>query len=491
MPQFRVICPKGSSLLGKNAEAIVVRIDRIELATSNDRVQLRLHPAITVVTGLGKLEREALASEVLGAVGPGRAGLSVDLVADNGRCLEVHRPLTGPSSVRDAVTCEDVTNAFLFGETVDILGALGLSRSQTRETLHFSEKDLQCTADLDATIARLGSIDQTRLWEAAIRLAEVEVEMAGLVDNEITADPLVDYADEIEHAHALRDIAADQLDQARSQSISGSGALTFIGIAVGLITHLLMSIPFLLGAAGLAIRAWRKNKAFNEAVVAEEAVLTRAGVASYLNFQMKKVDELTSNNDVRSRSLELAESHRHARGTWESVAGKGVDLEWAASQRPQITAAATRLQGDSGYPAGHATECLARTFVAARSAVGESVPIVIDEPFAAVTDLELLDVLAAMETYAPHMQFIVMTNDDRILRWTRARMDGGLASIVKLGLEETTEPTHHHQIAEPVSAPIARATVPAMQSVQAVQAAQTAGPEPYRAMVPTEAHQLN
>ncbi len=440
-----------------------------------------------MVSGLGKLEREALASEVLGAIGPGRSGLSVDLVADNGRCLEVHRPLTGPCSVRDAVTCEDVTNAFLFGETVDVLGALGLSRGQTRSTLHFSDKNLKAVDDLDATVVRLGSIDQTELWSAAIKLAEVEVEMASVVDEAILADPLEDYAEEIEEAHAGRDIAADQLEKARSQLRSGSLALAFIGVAVGLITHPFLAVPFLSLAIGVGVRAWRRGQDYETASAFEIEVLSKAGVASYLNFQLKKVDELTSNNAVRSRSLELAELHRQARTTWESITGKGISLEWAAGQRAQITAAASRIDGGSGYPAGHAMECFARAFVNARSSVGESLPLVVDEPFTTVGDPELLEILSAMETYAAHMQYIVMSNDDRVLRWIQARTEQGTASLVRLGSESGREqrPTTTPLEIKTSSPSIARPTSPLIDEAVRVDGLAL------QATVPAVVHQLN
>lgn len=411
-----------------------MRIDRIELATSNDRVELRLHPNLTVVTGLGRLEREALTNEIFGAIGAGRPGLSLDVVADNGRFLEVHRPLEGPASVRDARTCQDLTESFLQGESVDILRSLGLSRAEARELLHFGQRNLRSTEDLDHTVARLAAIDQDELWSAAISLAEVEVEMATLLEQEAqAADPIDAFADAIEEAHAERDIAADRHERNRSQSAFGSIALSFIAVMVALITTPWLGIPFLLTAIALVARAWRSGKELEAAMSAEREVLTRAGVASYLNFQMKKVDELTSNTDTRSRSVELAEKNRACRARWESIVGPGITLDWAATHRPQIKEAARRLAGEPIFPAGHAAECLARAFVAARQAVGESMPVIIDEPFAELSDDELVLMLSALETYAPHMQFVAMTNDPRVVSWTSIRIAAGAVSLVPLG----------------------------------------------------------
>lgn len=418
-----------------------MRIDRIELATETDKVELRFHPRLTLVSGLGRLEREALSNEVLGAIGAGRAGLSVDMVADNGRCLEVQRPLTGPATVRDAVNCEDLTDRFLNGETVDVLRTLGLSRSKARELLHFGVRNLQSTDDLDSTVARLAAIDQETLWSTAIQMAEIELEIAAILEEEPVNDPLALTAERIEHVHAERDMAADEMDKARSQSVVGSIALVLIGIAVALITHPLLSIPFILGAAGMAFRAWQKAREYEEAVMAEDAVLSEAGIGSYLNFQLKKVDELTSNKVVRTRALELAELQRMTTDGWEAIVGQGVTLEWAAAHRDQIAAAADRIAGggSTGYSKGHPTECLARSFVAARGAVGETIPMLVDEPFLSLDDAELLDVQNALTTYAPHIQFVIMSSDPRMLRWAKEQAAKQTAAIIPLG-QPASEP---------------------------------------------------
>ncbi len=445
-----------------------MRIERIELATADDRAELRLHPNLSLVTGLGRLEREALTNEVLGAIGRGRAGLSVDVVADDGRCLEVHRPLTGPATVRDAVTCEDLTDHFLAGESVDILGVLGLPRAKARSLLHFSQRNLNLVGDVDTTIARLAGVDQDLLWSTAIRLAEVEVEMASMLDGEID-DPLAEYAAEIEQAHADSDLAADRNDRARSQGGFGAVALIFVSIAVGLITRPLLAIPFLLAAAVMGGWTWFTARTYETAADAEQEVLTRAGVSSYLNFQMKKVDELTSDKEVRSRSVGLAEQHRLARENWETVVGKGVGLEWAASHRPEISEQAVRFaSGEApGFPPGHGAECLAQAFVEARGAVGETVPLLLDEAFATLDDLELLEVQNALTTYSPHMQFLIMSNDPRMVQWVAKKAENQEASIVHLGrgantLPASTEPTTN-RIVQPLESlrPGLGATAPA------------------------------
>ena len=50
-------------------------------------IALDLHPRLTVITGVGDLERESLAGELLGAMGRSRPGVHVEVTTDDGRHL--------------------------------------------------------------------------------------------------------------------------------------------------------------------------------------------------------------------------------------------------------------------------------------------------------------------------------------------------------------------------------------------------------------------
>ena len=85
-----------------------MRLHRIELltagSTANEAVDLPFHHKNTVIAGLGRLEREALTTEVIAALGTGRPGLSADLSMQSGRRLAIHRPLDSPPRVTDVDT---------------------------------------------------------------------------------------------------------------------------------------------------------------------------------------------------------------------------------------------------------------------------------------------------------------------------------------------------------------------------------------------------
>ena len=70
-------------------------MSRMVIEAGRHTIALDLHPKLTVITGVGELERESLAGELLGALGASRPGVHVELTTDDGRHLAVFRPTNG------------------------------------------------------------------------------------------------------------------------------------------------------------------------------------------------------------------------------------------------------------------------------------------------------------------------------------------------------------------------------------------------------------
>lgn len=51
-----------------------MRYQRLILEAGPNAVTVRFHPRLTVVAGVGRLERESLVGELLGSLGGGRGG---------------------------------------------------------------------------------------------------------------------------------------------------------------------------------------------------------------------------------------------------------------------------------------------------------------------------------------------------------------------------------------------------------------------------------
>ena len=61
-----------------------MRVDRLVLEAAGRSVALDLHPRLTVVNGVGGVEREGLVSEFVGALGSRRSGVHLELTWDDG-----------------------------------------------------------------------------------------------------------------------------------------------------------------------------------------------------------------------------------------------------------------------------------------------------------------------------------------------------------------------------------------------------------------------
>ena len=66
--------------------------ERLVIEAGENTFTLSLHPKLTVIAGVGRLEREGLVSELVGALSSSRAGVHLEMVEDSGRHLAVFRP---------------------------------------------------------------------------------------------------------------------------------------------------------------------------------------------------------------------------------------------------------------------------------------------------------------------------------------------------------------------------------------------------------------
>jgi len=68
---------------------IPVRFDELVLKIPGDELHLRFHPRMTVLSGLGAPEREALAQSILGSLAGGRESTVMRYVDGVGRTVDV------------------------------------------------------------------------------------------------------------------------------------------------------------------------------------------------------------------------------------------------------------------------------------------------------------------------------------------------------------------------------------------------------------------
>src|ERR1700712_2437929 len=87
-----------------------VRFERMVIEAGSNTFSLIAHPRLTVIAGVGHVERDALVGELLGSLGSARSGVHVELVDDTGRRLAVFRPRNGRHLVVDIDRTCDVSD---------------------------------------------------------------------------------------------------------------------------------------------------------------------------------------------------------------------------------------------------------------------------------------------------------------------------------------------------------------------------------------------
>ncbi len=417
-----------------------MRIDRLEVATSTDTMEMRLHPRITVVTGLGQPEREALTAELASSLGSGRPGLSTDLLEESGRILLVQRPIDGPPCVIDALNGDDVTDAFtLTNGIVSIAGTLGVRHNELRSFVRLGALHTKTEQRRDELIRRLGRLDQDRLWSAALTLAEVEVEVAKQEhnSNDVPSESHEAFVDAIEDCHLQVQRANERIENTRASLTASSATLAVLAFVSALLLHPLAAIPFLLLSVGCAAVSFYNFKQLELATEAEVAVLNAAGLESYLNLQIIQVEKLTARPEMATSVggvLKLEEIQSFARQCWQELVGV-VPLEWAVSHRREIEAAASgNYRGAAAItdPA-EMVDRIHHHLGRVGTQLKESLPAVLDDPFAILDDFDVAVVLSMVTDHAHTGQIVLMTDDPRVVGWGYQLQERFSAAVLELG----------------------------------------------------------
>ena len=75
-----------------------MHFERLVIEAGDDTFSLDLHRRMTVIAGVGRLEREGLITELIGALGRGRSGVHLEIASDAGARYAIFRPAGGPPS---------------------------------------------------------------------------------------------------------------------------------------------------------------------------------------------------------------------------------------------------------------------------------------------------------------------------------------------------------------------------------------------------------
>ncbi|HZQ58537.1 MAG TPA: hypothetical protein VFA84_10890 [Acidimicrobiales bacterium] len=433
-----------------------MRWERLILTSADSVVTLRFHARLTVVVGVGPVEREGVTSELLGALAGPRPGTNLEVVLRDGRRIAVLRPGWGLGDrVIAPETGKDLTARYQSPDGhLDLLAPLGLNLADARRLLRFTAMDALAPADEQRLVTGLAGLSQAKLWAAADRLIAARASLervsreAGMSSGDSTAIA------EVEERHRAFEKAQDRCDSIRHHGIFTGVACALAGIPA-VILNRLAAMPFvILAAAFTAVSALFRRK-LEAARVAEDEALRAAGASSYGGFVHQRIAVLMSQQELRFRQVSGAVTeHRRAQAAWTKLVGD-VDVEWALQRQSAIAAAAGQAGDEEGMRLAQALRrvqpasprVLAELFlqrVAELESVGltgEAMPLILDEPFEGLEPAALRWLLELLVRVGGHPQLVLLTEDPEIAEWAeRQALGGDLAVVAPAPVQRSREP---------------------------------------------------
>lgn len=429
-----------------------MRIERLVIEAGDSTLQLDLHPRLTVVAGMGEIERASLLGEVIGALAGSRSGVHVEVEERSGRHLAVFRPATGRARVVDVDAARDVTAELQDPSgSCDLLQRLGLDRASARQVMRLGPADLATSTDHSEAIEVLAGLDQKRVWSAADALQRAEGDLTSEAEAIGSGPEDAAMIEEVEARHLAVERAADTVESTRKRTfwiggIAATATVPATALAgragLGLLAIAALSVTMSLAARLRLTRAAR----------AEERALADAGAASYLGFQLQRVNGLLGDDSNRKALMDVAAARRQAQVDWQRVAGD-IPLAWALANRAEIEAAAglrrevdalaTISQSAPDLPHDVTAE-LAQALVArvahARAVAGEGLPLILDEPFIDLEPTVKPMLLELLGRSSGDPQIVILTDDEDVASWARLE---ALTGEVRL-----LEPQPVHEAAE-------------------------------------------
>lgn len=418
-------------------------MERLVIEAGEHTFTLDLHPRLTIVAGMGRVERDSLIGEICGALGGSRPGVHVELEERSGRHLAVFRPTVGRHRVVDVDRARDVTAELADANgDCDLLEHLGLDPAAARRTMRFGSGDLATSSDRGKAVQVLAGLDQRRLWAAADALHQAEDDLTSEAEARGSAPEDAVIIDMVEARHAAVERAAGTFEATRKRTfyIGGGSAIATVP---GVLTAQTAGFGFLAIAVIAVIASLVARSRLAHATRAEAHALQEAGANTYLGFQLERVNALLGDDQSRQALMGRAGTRRDALAEWQQLAGE-IPVEWALEHREEVQAAA-RLRREvdalgtlsSSMPllADDATDALVHALVTriaeARSVAGEGVPLLLDDPFQQLEPSMKPLLLELLGRSAGEPQIVFLTEDEDVASWARLEALTGELSLIE------------------------------------------------------------
>lgn len=420
-----------------------MRLQRVSVEIPHrDTISFDVHPRLTVLTGVPRMERPIIADLVLSTLCTDRAGIHAEVALDSGQQLALFRPDGSDHLAVDIGASADVSSTFR-----DTKGRISVidNADDVVPLLWMPAEALQETDTPNAWLSNLARADQAALWQAGVRLTSAEEELRA-ISHATQADP-----DEAELVEAV-EVGHSELDDARQRHRRMQRVTLLAGttLAAGAIANYWFfervdtTAALIVASAGLSGGCWVYEHRLKRAVRRQESALENAGSNSYPDFREGNADSLLADERARHRLLDAAQGYRDAMAEWTAIAGE-VPVSWALSHRTEIEQTAlvheqirqlgSFGQGENDTPLSSAvTSGLTARFAEIRNhtSAGERLPLVIEDPFDHTDPSSKAPILEFIGRLSQEQQIILVSDDAEIESWARLEMMTGDLGLVEL-----------------------------------------------------------
>ncbi|QGG93835.1 SdpI family protein [Actinomarinicola tropica] len=418
-----------------------MRYERLVIDAGDDKTfALEFHPRLTVVTGVGRLEREGLMSELVGALSSNRAGGALEVTDDSGRHLAIFRPQGKRHMVVDIDAGTDLSASYRNERgDIDLLAAEGLDQMSAKRRMRVTSQDLTTRTQSAELIARLADCDQNTLWTTAARVQSTEAELNRMAEAAGTAPEDVEIVESIERHHAEFERAQASHERVRRLTFLAAAACTIGAFLIAWFVSPILAFGALVPATLITAYSFLMWRRLEKAREAEQVALEKAGASSYLGFHLQRVNTLLSSDQIRRQLMSAADAHRDATFAWQDMAGD-VPVAWALEHREDIgSAAKVRGRADRATPSPATDlatvlgqELVVRLSEARRlGASGESFPLVLDDPFVDFQSAVKPALLELLGEASNRQQILLLTEDPDVAAWARLESLTGALSVVE------------------------------------------------------------
>jgi hypothetical protein len=435
---------------------LLVRYERLVIEAEDNNFSVEFHPRLTVIAGVGRLEREGLINELVGALGSSRSGVHAELATDSGGRFAVFRPTGGRHRVIDVEQAEDITRFFANGEgQIDVLARAGLDSRSARRRMRVTPGDLTTSSQTDQIIRRLALLDPTELWSAAERVRITEDQLQAEAESMHANPEDAEVVQRIEDRHHEFMVAQSRHELFRKLSFFCGAFAALAAVPMSLYFGKVSAMPLVFAAAAITVMSFRQFKQLEQAGHDETKALKAAGAQSYLGFHLQRVNGLLASDQHRKRLMRAAEEHRGSTEAWKHLVGD-LDVTWVLARREAIDSAARTRQAlttrtaSVDHPAldDAATADLAQALIARLADVrslgagGESFPLLLDDPLRDLPRPLKPALLELLVRSSASQQLIYFTEDPDVSSWARVEALTG-----ELNVLEPARPTERTDIA--------------------------------------------